>query len=132
MQPRNFLKRKQKNWENLQSEEFKTFKMVYSFQATLSARGYHIYKNTTWEQAKVGDRNRLKFLLKLRATKNQKKLICIAIPSEHQSTNKSKQLDRSLEKFADTSISSSRMNTVILMGLQNLLITDHPLSQLED
>ena len=132
MQPRNFLKRKQKNWENLQSEEFKTFKMVYSFQATLSARGYHVYKNTTWEQAKVGDRNRLKFLLKLRATKNQKKLICIAIPSEHQSTNKSKQLDRSLEKFADTSISSSRMNTVILMGLQNLLITDHPLSQLED
>ena len=132
MQPRNFLKRKQKNWENLQSEEFKTFKMVYSFQATLAARGYHVYKNTTWEQAKVGDRNRLKFLLKLRATKNQKKLICIAIPSEHQSTNKSKQLDRSLEKFADTSISSSRMNTVILMGLQNLLITDHPLSQLED
>ena len=132
MQPRNFLKRKQKNWENLQSEEFKTFKMVYSFQATLAARGYHVYKNTTWEQAKVGDRNRLKFLLKLRATKNQKKLICIAIPSEHQSTNKSKQLDRSLEKFPDTSISSSRMNTVILIGLQNLLITDHPLSQLED
>ena len=106
--------------------------MVYSFQATLAARGYHVYKNTTWEQAKVGDRNRLKFLLKLRATKNQKKLICIAIPSEHQSTNKSKQLDRYLEKFPDTSISSSRMNTVILIGLQNLLITDHPLSQLED
>ena len=106
--------------------------MVYSFQATLAARGYHVYKNTTWEQAKVGDRNRLKFLLKLRATKNQKNLICIAIPSEHQSTNKSKQLDRSLEKFPDTSISSSRMNTVILIGQQNLLITDHPLSQLED
>ena len=59
------------------------FKMVYSFQATLAARGYHVYENTTWEQAKVEDRNRLKFLLKLRATKNQKKLICIAIPSEH-------------------------------------------------
>ena len=40
-----------------------------------------------------------KFLLKLRATKNQGKLIRIAVPSEHQSTNKSKKLDTSLEKF---------------------------------
>ena len=40
-----------------------------------------------------------KFFLKLRATKNQKKLIRIAVPSEHQSTNKSKKLDTSLEKF---------------------------------
>ena len=30
--------------------------MVYSFQATVAARGYHVYKNTTWDQAKVGDK----------------------------------------------------------------------------
>ena len=47
-----------------------------------------------------------KFLLKLRATENQKKFIHITVPSEHQSVNKSKQLDTSLEKFLDTSVSS--------------------------
>ena len=30
--------------------------MVYSFQATVAAQGYHIYKNTKWDQAKVGDK----------------------------------------------------------------------------
>ena len=30
--------------------------MVYSFQATVAARGYHNYKITTWDQAKVGDK----------------------------------------------------------------------------
>ena len=89
-------------------EELKTFKIVYSFQATVAARGYHFYKNTTWDQDKVGD----KVLVK-----NQKKLIRVAVPSEHQSTNIPKQLYTSLEKFLDTSISSSKMNTVILMGL---------------
>ena len=27
--------------------------MVYSFQAAVAALGYHVYKNTTWDQAKV-------------------------------------------------------------------------------
>ena len=30
--------------------------MVYSFQAIVAARGYYVYKNTTWDQAKVGDK----------------------------------------------------------------------------
>ena len=30
--------------------------MAYSFQAKVTARGYHIYKNTTWEDAKCGDK----------------------------------------------------------------------------
>ena len=30
--------------------------MVYSFEATVAALGYHVYKNTTWDQAKVGDK----------------------------------------------------------------------------
>ena len=30
--------------------------MVYSFQATVAAWGYHVYKNTTWDQAKVVDK----------------------------------------------------------------------------
>ena len=30
--------------------------MVYSFQATVVARGYHVYKNTKRDQAKVGDK----------------------------------------------------------------------------
>ena len=58
-----------------------------------------------------------KFLLKLRETKTQKKLIRIAVPSEHLSTNSSKQLDTYLQKFLDISISSSKINKVILMGL---------------
>ena len=37
-------------------EQLKTFKIVYSFQATVAARGYHFYKNTTWDQDKVGDK----------------------------------------------------------------------------
>ena len=65
--------------------------MVYSFQVTVAAWGYHVYKPTTWDQAKY--KLETKFLLELRATENQKKLTRIAVPSEHQSTNKSKQLD---------------------------------------
>ena len=30
--------------------------MAYSFQAKVTARGYHVYKNTTWEDAKCGDK----------------------------------------------------------------------------
>ena len=30
--------------------------MAYSFQAKVIARGYHIYKNTIWEDAKCGDK----------------------------------------------------------------------------
>ena len=85
--------------------EFKTFKMVYSFEATVAALGYHVYKNTTWHQAKVGD----KVLLEIESDKKSKEIdpYCCSIRtvhSEHQSTNKSKQFDTSLEKLLDTSI----------------------------
>ena len=30
--------------------------MAYSFQVKVAARGYHVYKNTTWEEAKCGDK----------------------------------------------------------------------------
>ena len=30
-------------------------KMAYSFQAKITARGYHVYKNLTWSNAKQGD-----------------------------------------------------------------------------
>ena len=91
-------------------EEFKTFKMVYSFQATVAARCYHVYKNTTWDQTKVGDR----VLVEIESDKKLKKidLYCCSI-----GTNKSKQLDTSFEKFLDMSISPSKKNTVILTGL---------------
>ena len=49
--------------------------MVYSFQATVSARVYHIYKNTTWDQAKVGD----KVHVKIESDKNSKEIDRIAI-----------------------------------------------------
>ena len=51
-------------------EEFKTFKMVYSFQATVAAQGYHVYKNTTWDQRKVG----IKVLVKIESDKKSKEL----------------------------------------------------------
>ena len=110
---RNLLKKKQKNWENFPSEKnsrrsrwFTVFKQQLLLEAI------------TFIKIQRGTRLKLetKFFLKLRATKNQKKLIRIAVPSEHQSTKKSKQLDTSLETFLDTSISSSKTNTLILMG----------------
>ena len=30
--------------------------MAYSFQSKVTARGHHVYKNTTWEDAKCGDK----------------------------------------------------------------------------
>lgn len=30
--------------------------MVYSFQAKVTARDYHVYKETAWEEAKCGDK----------------------------------------------------------------------------
>ena len=29
--------------------------MVYCFEAILASRGFHVYKETTWSNAKVGD-----------------------------------------------------------------------------
>ena len=76
MQRRTFLKQKQKNSENLQSK-FKTFKMVYSFQATVAARVYQVYRNTTWDQAKVVD----KVLVEIESDKKSKEidLYCCSI-----------------------------------------------------
>ena len=44
--------------------------MFYSFQATVAARGYHVYKNTTWDQAKVGD----KVLVEIKSDKKSKEI----------------------------------------------------------
>ena len=33
--------------------------MGYSFHATVATRGYHIYKNTTWAEAKADDKVRV-------------------------------------------------------------------------
>ena len=30
--------------------------MVYSFTATVASRDYHVYKNTLWTNAKVGEK----------------------------------------------------------------------------
>ena len=30
--------------------------MAYSFTAAVASRGYHIYKNTSWKNAKVGEK----------------------------------------------------------------------------
>ena len=56
MQLRNFLKQKQKIEKIFNQREFKTFKMVYSLQATVATRDYHVYKNITRDQTKVGDK----------------------------------------------------------------------------
>ena len=42
--------------------------MVYSFQATVVARGYHVYKNTKRDQAKVGE----KVLFEIESDKKKK------------------------------------------------------------
>ena len=44
--------------------------MVYNFQATVAARGYHVYKNTTWDQANVGD----KVLVEIESDKKLKEI----------------------------------------------------------
>ena len=30
--------------------------MAYSFTAAVASRGYHVYKNTSWTNAKVGEK----------------------------------------------------------------------------
>ena len=58
MQLRNFLKQKQKNLENLQSEKNSRrsrWSAVFKQQLLLAAIPSK-YKNTTWDQAKVGDK----------------------------------------------------------------------------
>ena len=44
--------------------------MVYSFQATVAARGYHVYENTTWNLAKVGE----KVLVEIESDKESKEI----------------------------------------------------------
>ena len=44
--------------------------MVYSFQATVAAWGYHVCKNTTWDQAKVAD----KVLVEIESDKKSKEI----------------------------------------------------------
>ena len=34
--------------------------MAYSFTAKVASRGYHVYKNTSWTNAKVGEKVRVK------------------------------------------------------------------------
>ena len=67
-------------------EEFKTFKMVYSFQATVAAQGYHVYKNTAWDQAKVGD----KVLVEIESDKKSKETdpYCCSIRTSVNKQNK--------------------------------------------
>ena len=51
--------------------------MVYSFQAKVATRGYHVYQNTTWDQATVGD----KVWVKIESDKKSKEidLYCCSI-----------------------------------------------------
>ena len=70
MELRNVLKQTKELRKSSIREEFKTFKMVYSFQATVAARGYHVYKNTTWDQTKVGD----KVLVEMESDKKLKEI----------------------------------------------------------
>ena len=44
--------------------------MVYSFQATVVARDYHVYKNVKRDQAKVGD----KVLFEIESDKKSKEI----------------------------------------------------------
>ena len=44
--------------------------MAYSFQAKVTARGYHVYKYTTWEDAKIGD----KVLIELETDEKSKEI----------------------------------------------------------
>ena len=43
--------------------------MVYSFQATVAARGYQVYKNKMWEQVKIAD----KVLVEIESDKKPKR-----------------------------------------------------------
>ena len=70
MELRNFLKQTKELRKSSIREEFKAFKMVYSFQATVAARGYHVYKNATWDQTKVGD----KFLVEMESDNKSKEI----------------------------------------------------------
>ena len=108
-QLRDVLEHKQKNWENLPAEENSRrsrWFTVFKQQLLLEATTFIKIQRGTWLKLET------KFLLKLRATKN-KKFNRIAVPSEHQSTNISTQLDTSLKKFLDCSVSFLKMKMFI-------------------
>ena len=56
--------------KSLIREVFKTFKIVYIFEATVANGDYHVYNNTTWNHAKVGD----KVLLEIESNKKSKEI----------------------------------------------------------
>ena len=87
--------------------------MVYSFQATVAAQGYHVYKNTTWDQAKVGD----KVLVEIEGDKKSKEIDLYCCSIRTSVNQQIKTVGHIPREVLDTLISSSKMKTVILMGL---------------
>ena len=81
--------------KSLIREVFKNFKIVYSFEATVANGDYHVYKNTTWNHAKVGD----KVLVEIESNKKSKEIDSYCCSIRASVNQQIKKLDTSLEKF---------------------------------
>ena len=69
---------------------------MYSFKANIASRGYHVFKETSWSNAKGGDEVKVE----LETNKFKKKLTHMLVPFVRKRTSKDgKQLATSREKF---------------------------------
>ena len=68
--------------------------MAYSFNVTVAARGYHVYKSTIWVEAKAGDKVRVE----IETDEESRRLMHIAALLKHQSINKSTQTTGNISK----------------------------------
>ena len=77
---------------------------IYSFEAKITSRGYHVYKSTTWDNAKEGD----EVQAEIKTNKDSIKVdpYAFAIRVQVGVFLPQKQLEISQKKFLDMFISS--------------------------
>ena len=70
---------------------------MYSFKAKIASRGYHVFKETSWSNAKEGDEVKVE----LETNKSSKKLTHMLVPfvRKRNTSKDGKQLATSREKF---------------------------------
>ena len=56
--------------------------MVYCFEAIIASRGFHVYKETTWSNAKVGDEVKVELRRNLKSIAHDS--FSYAVKAEHE------------------------------------------------
>ena len=95
--------------------------MVYSFTSTVGSRGYHVYKNTSWTNAKVGE----KFAVEMETKKPSLEVnpYACAIKIKNRLFDSLITVGKSPVKYHDIFTSLSKLKTVNLFVMPSLLPT---------